>query len=91
MDKIKMLVGQEGPALSRLPGQVLALGTDIDADEAQRLVDGDLALEVIEEAAPAASTPPAPPVGVPVVTPAAAPAAKPAPAKRKAKTPAVAA
>lgn len=89
MDKIKMLVGQEGPALSRLPGQVLAIGTDIDADEAQRLVDGDLALEVIEQVAPVAPTPPAP--SAPIVPPAAAPAAKSAPAKRKAKTPAVAA
>lgn len=91
MDKIKMLVGQEGPALSRLPGQVLAVGTDIDADEAQRLVDGDLALEVIAGAAPAAPTPPAPPAPAPLVPPVAAPAAKPAPVKRKAKAPAVAA
>lgn len=81
MTKIKMLVGQEGPTLSRLPGQVLIVGTDIDADEAQRLVDGDLALEVVEEAAPASSAPPA---ADPIVPP----AAKPAPAKRKAKTPA---
>lgn len=91
MDKIKMLVGQEGPALSRLPGQVLAVGTDIDADEAQRLVDGDLAVEVVEEATSAEPTPPAAPAPAAIVKPAAAPAAKPAPAKRKAKTPAVAA
>lgn len=86
MIKIKMLVGQEGPALSRLPGQVLAIGTDIDADEAQRLVDGDLALEVIEQAAAAAPASPAAPTTAPSVTP----AEKPAPAKRKAKTPTVA-
>ncbi|KTT72624.1 hypothetical protein [Sphingomonas endophytica] len=53
MDKIKMLVGQEGPGLSRLPGQTLTVGVDVGADEAQRLVDGDLAIDV-SEAAPAA-------------------------------------
>lgn len=84
MDKIKMLVGQEGPTLSRVPGQELIVGTDIEADEAQRLVDGDLALEMVGETAPAASTPAAP-VAAPAI---AALATKPAPAKRKAKTPA---
>lgn len=91
MDKIKMLVGQEGPALSRLPGQVLVVGTEIDADEAQRLVDGDLATEVIEQAAPPAPAAPTTPAPAPIATPAAAPATKAAGAKRKAKTPAVAA
>lgn len=45
MDKITMLVGQEGPAVSRVRGQVLTIGTDVDAAEAQRLVDADFALE----------------------------------------------
>lgn len=43
MDKITMLVAQEGPAISRARLQVLTVGTDIDADEAQRLVDAAFA------------------------------------------------
>lgn len=67
MDKIKMLTGQEGPALSRARGQELTIGVDIDAGEAQRLVDSDLALDISADqvtlAAPVASSPapPAPP------------------------------
>jgi len=40
---IKMLVGQEGPGLSRVAKQILVVGTDIDADEAQRLIDASFA------------------------------------------------
>lgn len=43
---IRMLVGQEGPDLSRVRGQELTIGVDIDAAEAQRLVDADFAEEV---------------------------------------------
>jgi hypothetical protein len=42
-DVIRMLVGQEGPAVSRVRGQELTIGTDIGTDEAQRLVDADFA------------------------------------------------
>jgi hypothetical protein len=42
-DVIRMLVGQEGPAVSRVPGQQLTIGADIDAGEAQRLLDADFA------------------------------------------------
>ena len=45
MKTIKMLCGQQGPEVSRLPGQVLTVGVDIDADEAQRLVDHKLAID----------------------------------------------
>lgn len=45
-DAIRMLVGQEGPAVSRVRGQELTIGTDIDADEAQRLLDADFAERV---------------------------------------------
>lgn len=38
-----MLVGQEGPDLSRIRGQILIIGVDLDVDEAQRLVDADFA------------------------------------------------
>ena len=44
--RIRMLVGQEGPAISRVRGQELTIGAEIDADEAQRLVDADFAEEV---------------------------------------------
>ena len=40
---ILMLVPQEGPTVSRLRGDVLTIGTDVDADEAQRLIDADFA------------------------------------------------
>lgn len=40
---IRMLVGQEGPTVSRKRGQELTIGGDIDADEAQRLLDADFA------------------------------------------------
>ncbi len=40
---IRMLVGQEGPTVSRRHGQELTIGSDVDADEAQRLVDADFA------------------------------------------------
>ncbi|WP_341210680.1 hypothetical protein [Sphingomonas paucimobilis] len=40
---ILMLVPQEGPTVSRLRGDVLTIGTHIDADEAQRLIDADFA------------------------------------------------
>lgn len=53
-----MLVGQEGPTVSRVRGQELAVGTEVDADEAQRLVDADYAEEV-KDAAPAGNAPPA--------------------------------
>lgn len=36
---IRMLVGQEGPTLSRVAGQELEVGTEIGADEALRLID----------------------------------------------------
>ncbi|TCP33269.1 hypothetical protein [Sphingomonas sp. BK235] len=84
MKTIKMLVGQEGPTLSRAPGQDLVVGVDVDADEAQRLVDGDLAVEVVEQA-------PAEPVtaAAPATEPAPAAEPAPAPAKRaRAKKPA---
>lgn len=45
-ETIRMLVGQEGPELSRVRGQVLTIGTDLDADEAERLVDADFAERV---------------------------------------------
>lgn len=48
MNKIKMMVGQQGPAICRLPGQVLVVGVEIGAEEAQRLVDGHIAAEVRE-------------------------------------------
>ena len=44
--RIRMLVGQEGPAISRVRGQELMIGSEIDAAEAQRLVDADFAEEV---------------------------------------------
>ncbi len=43
VETIRMLVGQEGPELSRMRGQVLTIGTDLDADEAERLVRVDFA------------------------------------------------
>lgn len=48
MNKIKMMVGQQGPSICRLPGQVLVVGVEIGAEEAQRLVDGHIAAEVRE-------------------------------------------
>lgn len=45
-DVIRMLVGQEGPAVSRARGQELTIGDEIDADEAQRLVDAEFAERV---------------------------------------------
>lgn len=45
-DAVRMLVGQEGPAVSRAPGQQLTIGTEIDANEAQRLIDADFAERV---------------------------------------------
>lgn len=42
-ETICMLVGQEGPDLSRVRGQVLVIGVDVGADEAQRLVDAEFA------------------------------------------------
>lgn len=41
---IRMLVGQEGPTVSRIRDQELTIGTDIDGDEAQRLIDADFAV-----------------------------------------------
>lgn len=40
---IRMLVGQEGPTVSRVRDQELAIGSDVDADEAQRLIDAGFA------------------------------------------------
>lgn len=45
-DAIRMLVGQEGPNVSRDRGQELTIGTDIGADEAQRLIDAEFAERV---------------------------------------------
>lgn len=42
-ETICMLVGQEGPDLSRIRGQILVIGVDLNAEEAQRLVDADFA------------------------------------------------
>ena len=41
---IRMLVGQEGPSVTRVRGQELTIGTDIGAEEAQRLIDADFAV-----------------------------------------------
>jgi hypothetical protein len=43
LSEIRILVGQEGPGLSRVPGRTLIVGVDIDADEAQRLVEASYA------------------------------------------------
>ena len=45
-ETICMLVGQEGPDLSRVRGQVLVIGVDVGADEAERLVGADFAERV---------------------------------------------
>lgn len=42
-DAIRMLVGQEGPSISRVRGQELTVGEDLGADEANRLIDADFA------------------------------------------------
>ncbi len=52
MNQIKMLTGQQGPAMCRVAGQVLTVGQDVGADEAQRMVDGHLAFEVRETSTP---------------------------------------
>lgn len=56
MKAIRMLVGQEGPAISRVRGQVLAVGTDVDSDEAGRLVNATFAEEVTDAAPPSTSS-----------------------------------
>ncbi|MBB4152908.1 hypothetical protein GGQ80_000796 [Sphingomonas jinjuensis] len=52
--KIRMLVGQEGPATSRVRGQLLEVGVDVDAAEAERLVEATFAEAVDEQPAPPA-------------------------------------
>lgn len=40
---VRMLIGMEGPETSRKRGDVLTIGEDCDAGEAQRLLDADFA------------------------------------------------